>query len=502
MQLKNSPDSEIWFITGSQSMYGEETLRSVAAQSQEIVSILQNSGKMPIKIVWKPVVLTSESIRKVCLEASSADNCYGVITWMHTFSPAKMWIAGLLALQKPLLHFHTQSNSQLPWATIDMDFMNLNQSAHGDREYGHISTRINKPRKVIAGHVTDSKTVSRISDWIYAAIGWNAANNLKIARFGDNMRFVAVTDGDKTSAQMQFGISTEAYGVNALAEEVQCASKSEIDSLIEEYCEDFRIVPELQKSGSRHDSLRYAAAIEVGLTNFLTRGGFSAFTTNFEDLGSLRQLPGLAVQRLMSKGFGFGGEGDWKTAALVRLVKSMTEGRAGGTSFMEDYTYHLGPGEQKVLGAHMLEICPSITSTKPECEIHPLGIGGREDPVRLVFQATPAKGKVISLMDLGNRFRVLSNEVEIVDPDAPLPNLPVACAIWKPKPSLSTSAEAWIYAGGSHHTALTTALGDETLTDFCKIASVELLEIAESTTINEFQRQIHWNELFYNSQRV
>jgi len=499
MSLQNNPKAEIWFLTGSQSLYGEKMLRQVAEQSQEVVRLLESSGNIPINIIWKPVVISPEGIRKICLEASSDDNCYGVITWMHTFSPAKMWIGGLSALQKPILHFHTQANKSLPWSSLDMDFMNLNQSAHGDREFGHITARLNKPRKVVAGHASDPKTSSRIGDWVYACIGWNTANNLKMARFGDNMRFVAVTDGDKTSAQMQFGMSIESYGVNALAEAVHDVSKQEVDSFILEYMEDFEVSKELLPNGDRHDSLRYAASIEVGLTKFLEAGGFSAFTTNFEDLGELRQLPGLAVQRLMSKGYGFGGEGDWKTSALTRIVKSMTVGKSGGTSFMEDYTYHFGPGESKVLGAHMLEVCPSITSAKPRCEIHALGIGGREDPVRLVFQAQPAYGKVISLMDMGNRFRIVSNEVEIVNPDEPLQKLPVACAVWKPEPSLPVAAEAWIYAGGSHHTVLSTALGTETLVDFCKIAGVEFLSIDHETEINQFQKEIQWNNLYFGS---
>lgn len=499
MAIELRKDAEIWFLTGSQGLYGEETLKQVAAQSKQVAELLSANPLMPIKIVWKPVLLTPDAIRKACLDASSADNCLGVITWMHTFSPAKMWIAGLTALQKPLLHFHTQANSQLPWESLDMDFMNLNQSAHGDREYGHIVTRINIPRKVVVGHASDSDAVGRISDWAHAAIGWHTSQNLKMVRFGDNMRYVAVTDGDRTSAQMRFGMSIESYGVNTLITAVEAATAIEIDALITEYESEFEIAPELRKGADRHDSLRYAAAIEVGLTNFLTAGGFSAFTTNFEDLGSLKQLPGLAVQRLMSKGYGFGGEGDWKTSALLRIVKSMAIGRHGGTSFMEDYTYHFGPGEPKILGAHMLEVCPTITNKKAKLEIHPLGIGGKEDPVRLVFTATPATGRIVSLTDMGDRFRMVSNEIEIVEPDAPLPNLPVACAVWKPQPSLATSAEAWIYAGGSHHSVLTTAVSAETLSDFANISGVELLLIDKNTTISDFQREIRWNAASYST---
>jgi L-arabinose isomerase len=499
MALELRKDAEIWFLTGSQNLYGEETLKQVAVQSKEVADLLAANPLIPIKIVWKPVLLTAEAIRKACLDASSADNCLGVITWMHTFSPAKMWIAGLTALQKPLLHFHTQANSALPWESLDMDFMNLNQAAHGDREYGHIVTRINVPRKVVVGHASDAHAVGRIADWIHATIGWYTAQNLKMARFGDNMRYVAVTDGDKTSAQMRFGMSIESFGVNALIAAVEAATTTEIDALIAEYESEFDIAPELRKGAERHESLRYAASIEVGLNNFLTAGGFSAFTTNFEDLGTLRQLPGLAVQRLMSKGYGFGGEGDWKTSALLRIIKSMAVGRQGGTSFMEDYTYHFGPGDPKILGAHMLEVCPTITSKKAKVEIHPLGIGGKEDPVRLVFTASPAAGRVVALMDMGDRFRMVSNEIEIVEPDAPLPNLPVACAVWKPQPSLATSAESWIYAGGSHHSVLTTAVSPETLSDFAKISGVELLVIDKETTVSNFQREIRWNNASFST---
>jgi L-arabinose isomerase len=493
LTLEVRKEAEIWFLTGSQGLYGEETLKQVAEQSQEVVRMLDQNPEVPIKIVWKPVLLTPDTIRRACLDASANDNCLGVIVWMHTFSPSKMWIAGLLALQKPLLHFNTQINSHLPWATLDMDFMNLNQAAHGDREHGHIAARLNIPRKVVVGHASDQHTVTRISDWVHATIGWDTAQHLKLARFGDNMRFVAVTDGDKTSAQMRFGISIEAYGVNALVETVESATKAQIDSVVDEYLSLYDVAPELQKNGDRHESLRYGAAIEVGLYGFLKAGGFSAFTTNFEDLGGLRQLPGLAVQRMMAKGYGFGGEGDWKTSALLTIVKSMARGRTGGSTFMEDYAYHFGPGEPKILGAHMLEVCPTITSRKPKIEIHPLAIGDREDPVRMVFNADPGEGQVIALMDLGNRFRIVANSVEVVDPDIPLQKITVACAVWKPRPSLATSAESWIYAGGSHHTVLTTALGPETLADFAKIAGVELLVIDEDTRVDQFQREMRWN---------
>jgi len=488
---------EIWFLTGSQSLYGPETLEQVAEQSKKVVDTLNSASDVPIKATWKPVLTTPESIKAICLEASANPQCIGVIVWMHTFSPAKMWIAGLSALQVPILHLHTQANEALPWETIDMDFMNLNQAAHGDREHGHLQARLHLPRKIVAGHVSDKKVTSRIAHWMRAAIGWNTAQNLKVARFGDNMRFVAVTDGDKTSAQIALGISIEAYGVNTLVDCVAAVESSAVDALIKEYENIFEIAPEIAPGGPRHESLRYQATLEIALERFLEAGGFGAFTTNFEDLGALKQLPGLAVQRLMSKGYGFGGEGDWKTSALLRIIKSMTEGLEGGTSFMEDYTYHFGPGEPKVLGAHMLEVCPTITNQKPRCEIHPLGIGGKDDPVRLVFSATPASGRVVGLMDLGDRFRLVSNDIEIVKPDKELKSLPVACAVWKPAPNLATSAESWIYAGGSHHTVLSTALDAEVLSDFAQIAQVEHLRISATTTQEEFQREIRWNGAYF-----
>ena len=497
MKSLQEQNLEVWFLTGSQSLYGDETLKQVADQSQAVVDTLNAAAELPIKATWKPVLTTPESIKAICLEATANPKCIGVIVWMHTFSPAKMWIAGLNALQTPILHLHTQANAALPWETIDMDFMNLNQAAHGDREHGHLQARLHLPRKIVAGHVSEKKVTTRIAHWMRAAIGWNTAQNLKVARFGDNMRFVAVTDGDKTSAQIALGISIEAYGVNTLVDCVAAVEPSAVDALITEYEKIFDIAPEIAKGGARHDSLRYQATLEIALERFLEAGNFGAFTTNFEDLGALKQLPGLAVQRLMSKGYGFGGEGDWKTSALLRIIKSATEGLSGGTSFMEDYTYHFGPGEPKVLGAHMLEVCPTITDQRPRCEIHPLGIGGKDDPVRLVFSATPAQGRVVGLMDLGDRFRIVSNDIEIVQPDKELKSLPVACAVWKPAPDLATSAESWIYAGGSHHTVLSTALDAEVLSDFCQIAEVEHLRISASTTSGDFQREIRWNGAYF-----
>ncbi len=497
MTAAAAPDQEIWFLTGSQALYGEDTLRQVAEQSQQIVETLGSAEPIPVRLQWKPVLTSADAIRRVCLDATSTDSCVGVIAWMHTFSPAKMWIAGLDALRKPLLHLHTQANRSLPWSDIDMAFMNLNQAAHGDREFGYIQTRMNVARKVVAGHATDPSVGQRIGAWARAALGWHAAQSLRLARFGDNMRDVAVTEGDKVDAQLRFGVSVNGYGVNDLVAAVDAASDADVDQLVATYADSYTVAPELRPDGERHESLRYAAHIELGLRHFLDDRGFTAFTTNFQDLGGLRQLPGLAVQRLMSDGYGFGGEGDWKTAALLRILKVMSEGRAGGTSFMEDYTYHLGPGEPKILGAHMLEVCPSITAETPSCEIHPLSIGDREDPVRLVFTAAPGHAFVVGIADLGDRFRLTANEIDVVAPDEPLPRLPVARAVWKPRPSLVTSTEAWLLAGGPHHTVLSSAVGLEALIDFADIARTELVIIDEDTTIRRFIDELRWNHAYY-----
>ncbi|NHC14499.1 L-arabinose isomerase [Motilibacter deserti] len=492
---------EVWFLTGSQSLYGDDTLRQVAEQSEEICQTLASSKQIPVRIVWKPVLTTADAIRRVCLDASASDTCIGVITWMHTFSPAKMWIAGLDALQKPLLHLHTQSNVSLPWAEIDMDFMNLNQAAHGDREYAYIESRMGVSRTTVAGHASDPAVADRVATWARAARGRQEARTLKLARFGDNMRDVAVTEGDKVEAQIRFGVSVNTYGVNDLVARVDAMADDAVDALAAEYDEAYDVDPSLRPGGERRESLRYAARIELGLRSFLEEGGFHAFTSNFEDLGGLRQLPGIAVQRLMADGYGFGGEGDWKTSALVRIMKVIGEGLPGGTSFMEDYTYHLGPGEPKILGAHMLEVCPTITSATPSCEIHPLGIGGREDPVRLVFDAAPGPAFVVGWSDLGDRFRLVANEIDVVPADEPLPNLPVARAVWKPRPSLKTSTEAWLTAGGPHHTVLSSAVDVEALADFAEMVSTELVLIDADTTVRGLSKELRWNAAYYRLAR-
>jgi len=488
---------EVWFLTGSQHLYGPETLAQVAEQSQQIARLLDEADETPVRIVWKPVLTDSAAIKRIALEANAADNVIGLVAWMHTFSPAKMWIAGLDALQKPLAHLHTQANVELPWADIDFDFMNLNQAAHGDREFGYIQTRLGVPRKTVVGHASDPRVRQELGTWQRAAAGLAAARSLKLARFGDNMRFVAVTEGDKTEAELRFGVQVNTWGVNDLADAVAAASEQEIDALVAEYEELYEVVPELRAGGERHQSLRDGAAIEIGLRSFLEEGGFGAFTTSFEDLGELKQLPGLAVQRLMAEGYGFGAEGDWKTAILVRVANVMGAGLPGGASLMEDYTYDMTPGDELILGAHMLEVSPSLTTAKPTLEIHPLGIGGKDDPVRLVFTADPGPAVVVALSDMRDRFRLTANVVENVEPRAALPNLPVGRAVWKPAPDFTTSAAAWLTAGAAHHTVMSTAVGIEAFRDFAEMAEVELLVIDESTTLPAFQQQVRWNQAYH-----
>ena len=490
-------DREIWFLTGSQDLYGEETLRQVAEQSQEVARALDASPDVPATVVWKPVLKDAGAIRRAMLDANADDRVLGVVTWMHTFSPAKMWIGGLDQLRKPLLHLHTQANVELPWDTIDFDFMNLNQAAHGDREYAYVATRLGVARTKVVWHVSNPAVIARVGSWVRGAAGWAATHELRLARFGDNMRNVAVTEGDKTEAELRFGVSVNTWGVNDLVRAVDEVSEADVDALVAEYEDLYDVVPELRKDGDRHASLRYAARQEIALETFLESVGAKAFTTNFEDLGDLRQLPGIAVQRLMAKGYGFGAEGDWKTAVLVRAAKVMGEGLPGGASLMEDYTYDLTPGSEKILGAHMLEICPSLTTSTPRVEIHPLGIGGKEDPVRMVFDADPGVGVVVSLADMRDRFRLTANVVDVVPPSAPLPHLPVARAVWEPRPDFATSAEAWLTAGGAHHTVLSTAAGIDAFEVFADIARTELLVIDESTTRRGFRDQVRWNQVYY-----
>jgi L-arabinose isomerase len=491
-------DREVWFFTGSQDLYGEETLRQVAEQSQAVARALDESADVPARVVWKPVLKDAAAIRRAMLEANAADHVLGVVTWMHTFSPAKMWIAGLDALRKPLLHLHTQANVELPWDSIDFDFMNLNQAAHGDREYAYLAARLGVARTTVVGHVSNPAVTRRIGTWVRGAAGWAATHELRLVRFGDNMRNVAVTEGDKTEAELRFGVSVNTWGVNDLVAAVDAVDDGSVDTLVKEYEDSYDVATELRAGGERHESLRYAARQEIALETFLGEVGAKAFTTNFEDLGALRQLPGLAVQRLMAKGYGFGAEGDWKTAVLVRAAKVMGRGLPGGASLMEDYTYDLTPGEELILGAHMLEICPSLTTSTPRVEVHPLGIGGKEDPVRMVFDADATEGAVVvSLADMRDRFRLTANVVDVVVPPAPLPHLPVARAVWRPRPDFPTSAEAWLTAGGAHHTVLSTAAGVEAFEVFAEIARTELLVIDESTTRRGFADQVRWNAAYH-----
>ena len=495
--MRETSNKELWFVTGCQVLYGQEAIDTVENNSKEIVAGLSQSGKIPVKIVYKRSVASSEQIKQVCLEANNDPDCIGMIFWMHTFSPAQMWIAGLKALQKPFVHLHTQHNQYVPWATIDMDFMNLNQSAHGDREFGFITSRMHLKRKVIVGYWMDPQVQKELEVWSRAALAWDDSQNLKVARFGDNMRNVAVTEGNKVSAQIQFGYSVNGYGLGDLVKYVDQVRDVEVDGLIEQYCEQYRVQSELLPGAARNSELREAARIEAGLRAFLEEGGFKAFTTNFEDLAGRKQLPGLSVQRLMADGYGFGAEGDWKTAALLRSMKVMNAGLDGGTSFMEDYTYHLEEGNQMVLGAHMLEVCPSIASAIPSLEIHPLGIGGKADPARLVFNVTAKPAIAVSVIDMGNRFRMIVNEVEGVDPAADLSVLPVARAVWKPLPSLKEAAKAWILAGGAHHTAFSQALSTQYLTDFAEIADIEIIVINQDTELVQFKKELKWNERYY-----
>ncbi|MFW5980518.1 MAG: L-arabinose isomerase [Halanaerobiaceae bacterium] len=495
----NLDNYEVWFITGSQHLYGEEVLKKVENDSRKIVEGLSRNQEIPVEIVHKPVVTTSDGIRRVFQEANSSEKCAGIITWMHTFSPAKMWISGLKTLQKPFVHLHTQFNEKLPWSEIDMDFMNLNQSAHGGREYGHIVSRLRLNRKVIVGHWQEKEVVEKLAVWVRAACAWQDSQNLKIARFGDNMRKVAVTEGDKVEAQIKFGYSVDGYGLGDLQEFANAIKSSEMKELMAEYENRYNVDKSLLAGGKNRDSLKESARIELALRSFLEEGGFKGFTTTFENLQGLKQLPGLAVQRLMADGYGFGAEGDWKTAALVRSMKVMSAGLEGGTSFMEDYTYHLDPEDPKVLGAHMLEVCESISEDKPSLEIHPLSIGGKAAPVRLVFNSKTGPGLNASIIDMGNRFRLIVNEVEAIKPDKSLPRLPVARVVWKPKPNLKSAAASWILAGGAHHAGFSLSITTEHLRDFAEMADIEMVVIDENTKVEELKKELRWNEVYYRN---
>ena len=493
----NLKDFEVWFVTGSQSLYGEETLKQVAEHSQQIAKAFDSAKQIPVRVVFKPTVKSPEEIYSICQEANTAKNCIGIIAWMHTFSPAKMWIGGLKILQKPLLHLHTQFNRDIPWDSIDMDFMNLNQSAHGDREFGFIMSRMRLERKVVVGHWQDNEVLEQINAWSRAAAGWNDWQGARFVRFGDNMRYVAVTDGDKVEAELKFGYSVNTHGVGDLVKVINAISDNQVDALTNEYEERYAVVSSLRKGGEQYNALREAAKIELGLTAFLQDGNYKGYTDTFEDIHGIVQLPGIASQRLMGKGYGFGAEGDWKTAALVRAMKVMGSGLKGGNAFMEDYTYHFDPNNPMVLGSHMLEICESIADGKAKCEIHPLGIGGKADPVRLVFNVAAGPALNASIVDMGNRFRLLVNEVEAVAPQHDLPKLPVARVLWKPYPDMKTGCAAWILAGGAHHTCYSQNLTSEHLQDFAEMAGIECLLIGKETNLRQLKNELKWSEVYY-----
>jgi len=494
MQLPDLKKWSVWFVTGSQHLYGEETLKQVDEHSAKIADTLNASKHIPVQVIFKPVVKTPEEIYNLINAANNDTSCIGIITWMHTFSPAKMWINGLKILRKPMLHLHTQFNRDIPWSTIDMDFMNLNQSAHGDREFGFIMSRMRMNRKVVAGHWQDPEVQKKINSWARAAAGWQDWQGARFCRFGDNMRQVAVTEGDKVEAEIKFGYSVNTYGVGDLVAVINKVKNAAIDELIAVYNKEYKLAPSLKKGGKQYESLRDAAKIEIGMRTFLEQGGFKGYTDTFEDLHGMKQLPGIASQRLMAEGYGFGGEGDWKTAALVRAMKVMGSGLPGGNSFMEDYTYHFEPKNNLVLGSHMLEICPSIAGDKPSCEIHPLGIGGKEDPVRLVFNAGAGPALNASVVDMGNRFRLLVNEVEAVKPVKALPKLPVARVLWKPMPDMVTGCSAWILAGGAHHTCYSQNLSSEGMQDFAEMAGIEFVLIGKNTNLYQFKNELRWND--------
>lgn len=488
----------IWFVTGSQHLYGPETLEQVASNAAGIVDGLNAADAIPVHLIKKEVVTTPDSIQQLCLAANNDQDCIGIIAWMHTFSPAKMWIRGLKQLQKPLCHLHTQFNAAIPWQSIDMDFMNLNQAAHGDREFGYIMSRMRKKRKIVVGHWSSASVQQKLGVWSRVALGWHELQQLKVARIGDNMREVAVTEGDKVDAQLRFGFSVNGYDTSDVNAYIKTVSDKQLNDLLEVYESEYRLTKALQKGGDSRHSLEEAARIEIGMRAFLEEGGFGAFTDTFENLDGLKQLPGIAAQRLMADGYGFGAEGDWKTAALLRSMKVMAQGLEGGTSFMEDYTYHFTPERSYVLGSHMLEICPSIANEQPSCEVHPLGIGGKEDPVRLVFDGKPGPALNASLVDMGTRFRLIVNEVESSLPQEDLPNLPVPRVLWDAKPNLEVAATAWILAGGAHHTVYTQALTTEYLEDFADMAGIELLVIDEETRVRSFKDQLNANEVYYH----
>jgi L-arabinose isomerase len=482
---------EFWFVTGSQDLYGPVTLAQVKSDSEMIVKHLDNDSRIPGRVLFKPTVTTPAEIRKVCEEANNDKNCAGIIAWMHTFSPSKMWIAGLSLLNKPYLHFHTQANRDIPWDKIDMDFMNLNQSAHGDREHGFIGARLRLRRKVIAGYWQDDETKRRIGAWMRSAAGAMESRSLRIARFGDNMREVAVTEGDKVEAEIRLGWSINGYAIGELRDAIAAVSAAAVDDKMAEYHKKYKM------NTSAAEAVRYQAKLEAGLEMFLTEGGFGGFTTTFQNLSGLEQLPGLAVQNLMAKGYGFGAEGDWKMAGLTRVIKCMGEGLPGGTSFMEDYTYHMEPGNELVLGAHMLEVCPTIAKEQAKIEVHPLGIGGKGDPARLVFDGKAGDATLTTFIDMGDRFRMIVHDVVAKEPIRPMPKLPVARVMWQMLPDMQKGSEAWILAGGAHHSVMSYDITIEHMRAFAEIVDMELVHINSRTDVDALADQLKVNDLVW-----
>lgn len=492
--MNNLSNYNVWFITGSQHLYGDDILKNVDEHSKIVAKSLNDSADVPVNVVFKSVMTTPGQITKICQEANVDESCIGVVLWMHTFSPAKMWIRGLDLLTKPICHFHTQFNAEIPWSQIDMDFMNENQSAHGGREFGFMASRLRKNRKVIVGHWKEERAQKALGNWTRVAAGWHELQRTKVARIGDNMREVAVTEGDKVEAQIRFGFTVNGYGVGDVTKYIDDIQSADIEALVKEYADTYQIT----KETLNNPNLRDAAQIELGLRAFLKEGGFGAYTDTFENLYGFKQLPGIASQRLMADGYGFGAEGDWKTAALLRAAKVMDEGLEGGTSFMEDYTYDFRKDRSRVLGSHMLEICPSIASGQARCEIHPLGIGGKADPARLVFNVDEGPAINVSLIDMGTRFRLLVNEVDTVTPEEDLPNLPVARVLWDPQPDMDVAASSWIHAGGAHHTVFSKAITTEFIEDFADMAGIELVVIDGDTKLREFKDSLKWNEVYYH----
>ncbi|MFS0752761.1 L-arabinose isomerase [Oceanobacillus sp. 1P07AA] len=482
-----------WFVTGSQSLYGEETLKEVEDNSKQIVEALNEN--LPFNIEFKAVVTTTTEIQQVVREANVKESCGGLITWMHTFSPAKSWIAGLKELQTPLLHLHTQYHKEIPWDSIDMDFMNTNQAAHGDREFGFMVTRLAIPRKVVVGHWENKQVTEKISNWMYSAVAVSEGTSIRVARFGDNMRNVAVTDGDKIEAQIKFGWTVDYYGIGDLVAEIERISEEQIDNLYEEYKQQYDFPSDIETDASIQASIRYQAKTELGLKSFLAKGNYTAFTTNFEDLHGMKQLPGLAAQRLMAEGYGFAGEGDWRTAALLRLMKIISSNK--NTSFMEDYTYHLEEGNEMILGSHMLEVCPTVAANKPKIVVNPLSMGDREDPARLVFDGKSGDAINVSLVEMGGRYRLIINEIKAERPKQQTPYLPVAKVLWKPEPSFSEATEAWIYAGGAHHTVLSFDVTTEQMYDIAEMMNIECIVIDKDTKLRDLRNELKWNEATY-----